>query len=74
MDSERRIFIRPGPFGDGFDVTVEPAPEGAVLNRTFQDHKSAFGHAVGLRMIHQWPVISLANDHPIEELKQRRRP
>ncbi len=49
------IFVRAD--GDGFVVTVEPAPDGFTPPGPFVDHKRARGYAGGLRMIHCWKLI-----------------
>ena len=49
------IFVRAG--GDGFVVTVEPAPDGFTPTGPFADHKSARGFAGGLRLVHRWRLV-----------------
>lgn len=61
--AEPVIFIRPVPFGSGFDVVVEPAlPDGRKLDREFADHRAAYGYAVGLRMTLRLPVVDQAGE------------
>jgi hypothetical protein len=55
--TEPVIFIRPVPFGVGFDVTVEPAPaDGVARDREFPELKAARGYASGLRLTQRWPI------------------
>ena len=57
MFEARRIFIRPEPFGCGFDVTVEPAPEWINMARERPTHREAQRYALGLRAVHGWRIV-----------------
>jgi hypothetical protein len=57
-----RIIIKRGAVGAGFDVTVEPPVDDHPLDREFDNHRSAYGYASGLRMTLGFPVIDQAGE------------
>jgi len=61
-NGETVITIEAGPFGDGFDVTVRPTPEGENPDAHFETYKQARGWAGGLRLCHCWRIVDHVGD------------
>jgi hypothetical protein len=55
--SPHRIIIRGEPFGQGFDVTVEPTLEGQSFDREYPTHKETRGYAGGLHILRGWRIV-----------------
>jgi hypothetical protein len=63
--SEPRIYLRPEPFGVGFDVTIEPPlADGRKFDRELATYREARGYAGGLRMSLGLPVVDEAEPVP----------
>lgn len=55
--ADRKIFIRPAPFGQGFDVTVEPPTPWANFNQERPTLRAARRYADSLCIGHGWNVV-----------------
>lgn len=53
---DHTIFIRPEPFGAGFDITVEPSPNWSHCNAERPTLREARRYAESLKIVHGWSV------------------
>lgn len=53
---DHAIFIRPEPFGAGFDITVEPGPAWSNCNTERPTLRDARRYADSLKIVHGWPI------------------
>lgn len=56
------IVIKPEPFGGGYDVTIEPRPDGESFDREYPTFAGARGYARGLRLHRGWPIRDLTGE------------
>ncbi|WP_448658296.1 hypothetical protein ACPVPU_12605 [Sphingomonas sp. CJ99] len=63
MKPPHLIAVTPEPFGYGFDVTVNPPPQGIGHDREFRAYADARAYADQLSKAMGWPVIDQAGDH-----------
>ena len=60
--ADRRVIITPEPFGVGFDIKVEPAPEWANFDCERPTVDEARRYAAGLRTVHGWKVVDRSGE------------
>lgn len=61
-DQQHVVVIKHEPFGQGYDVTVEPKPAGDSFDREYPTFAHARGYARGLRLYRGWPIRDLTGE------------